>query len=100
MVTFVVEHIEKEGHEKEAKRIYQSVTESVNGKPGLVFRQVLRSQKNPRKLVTAVSWRSMADFENYRKQRLPRTPEVVAEEMKHFDVMTSEMYDVEDKISL
>ncbi len=100
MITFIVEHIVKEGHEKQAQKIVEHVTGTMKGKSGLVFRQVLRSQKDPRKVTTVVSWQSMADYESYRKSRGPRTPEIVAEEMKHFDVMTAEMFDVEDKVKL
>ncbi len=100
MITFMVEHVIKDGHEEEAKKIFQMVTDSVMGQPGLVFRQVLRSQKNPRKVTTVVCWESMKALEDYRSKRPPRTQAVIDEEMKHFDVMTSEMYDVADKVKL
>ena len=100
MVTFEVEHIIKEGHEKEAMEIVERVTGYTRNKPGLIFRQVLRSQENPRKLNTIASWRSMEDYQNYRNSRPPRTQKDIDEEMKHFDYMTAEMFDVEDSLNL
>ncbi len=100
MITLYVEHIIKEGHEKEAMAIVEMVTGYTRNKQGLIFRQVLRSQENPRKLNTIASWHSMEDFQNYRNSRPPRTQKDVDEEMKHFNVMTVEMFDVEDSLNL
>ena len=100
MITFYVAHVIKEGHEKEAMEIVNMVTEYTRNRPGLIFRQVLRSQENPRKLDTIASWRSMEDYNSYRASRPPRTQADVDEEMKHFDYMKAEMYNVEDSLNL
>ena len=101
MITFYVEHIIKEGHQEEAMAIVNMVTSYTRNKPGLVFRQVLRLTGEPQKNLTpsppGAPWK---DYQNYRNSRPPRIQKDVDEEMKHFDVMTTEMYDVEDSLNL
>jgi len=100
MITFYVHHIIKEGHENEGNKIVNQVTEWTRNQTGLIFRQVLRSQKNPKQLDTIASWQSIDHYKAYMETRPVRTEKHVEEEMKHFDVMTATMFNVEDSLNL
>ncbi|MHB8731022.1 MAG: antibiotic biosynthesis monooxygenase family protein [bacterium] len=97
MVTFVVEHHIRDGHEADAQKIFDAATNHATRQPGLVFRQVLRSRDDPQKVISVICWESPEAFE---RQRRPRPQEVVDEEMRHFDTMTAELYDVVDRVNL
>ena len=97
MVTFYVHHIIKEGHESEAIQMVNDVTGWTRNQPGLIFRQVIRSQTNHRQLDTVASWQSIDHYKAYMKTRPIRPREV---EMKHMDIMTSTMFEVEDSLNL
>lgn len=97
MVTFYVHHIIKEGHESEAMAMINDVTRWTRNQPGLIFRQVLRSQENPRQLDTIASWESIDHYNAYRKTRPNRSRDV---EMEHMELMTATMFDVEDSLNL
>jgi heme-degrading monooxygenase HmoA len=73
------------------------VTGWTKNQPGLIFRQVLRSQENPRQLDTVASWKSMDHYNAYRKNRPHRSRDL---EMEHMDIMTVTMFDVEDSLNL
>ena len=99
MVTFYVHHIIKEGHEPEAMKMVNDVTEWVKDQAGLVFRQVIRSQENPRQVDTIISWESIDHYKAY-KQTSPQRFRPREVEMEHMDVMTATMFDVEDSLNL
>src|SRR5579859_3636337 len=91
VVTFVVEHHIRDGHEADAKRIFDEATHHARRQP---FHW---SRNDPQRVITVICWESPEAFE---RQRRPRPQEVVDEEMRHFDTMTAELYDVVDRVNL
>ena len=94
MITLVAEHFVNKGQMESAKKIFQTVSESVKKAPGFVSRQILVSQKDPSLVTTITSFQSQEAFDKWR-QTIKLSE---ADLKKAFGKINSVPYNVRDKV--